>query len=272
MPAFLCTTCGLQYPNTEEPPPFCVLCRDGRRFVNPLGQSWSHAGVLRRTHFNAFRRHTMGLMGVGTVPGFGIGHRALLIRTQQGNILWDCTSFLDDATTTIITALGGIAAIAVSQPLAYGAMVEWSHAFGSPPVYLHAADRKFVARQDPVLAFWDDEAVEIVPGVTLLRCGGHFLGATMLHWGQGWGGRGALLTGGTVRIAPDGHVGFMRSFPNLIPLDALSVQHIQSVLEAWPFEVVHGGWWDQIVPADGKQIVAASVDRHLNALAKPPEN
>ena len=39
MPAFICTTCGCQYPNTEAPPGFCLICRDDRQYVNPAGQA-----------------------------------------------------------------------------------------------------------------------------------------------------------------------------------------------------------------------------------------
>ena len=271
MPAFLCTTCGIQYPNSDEPPPFCVICRDERRFVNPIGQTWTTLVAMRQTHFNAFRRHMLGLMGIGTVPTFGSGNRALLIRTPHGNVLWDCPSFVDDASVTIVSALGGVAAIAVSHPLAYGAMIEWSHAFGSPPIYLHAGDRKFVTRLDSVLTFWDGEAAEILPGVTQIRCGGQFFGATALHWAQGAGGRGALLTGGSVRVTPDGQIGFARSFPNLIPLDPASVQSLHDALEPWEFDVIHGGWWDQSIPSDAKRVLAASVQRYAIAATQPPE-
>ena len=28
MPAFICTTCGTQYPESEAPPAHCTICRD----------------------------------------------------------------------------------------------------------------------------------------------------------------------------------------------------------------------------------------------------
>ena len=61
---------------------------------------------MRKTHFNAFRRLEPGLMGIGTFPAFAIGQRALMLRTPSGNILWDCVSFLDDTTVTIVTTPG----------------------------------------------------------------------------------------------------------------------------------------------------------------------
>ena len=270
MPAYICTTCGIQYANAEHPPGACVICRDDRQFVNPMGQAWTTLSDMRRTYCNAFRRHEPGLMGIATTPHFAIGQRALLLRTAQGNILWDCISFLDEATIAIIGALGGISAIAVSHPHFYASMIEWSHAFNTAPVYLHAADRKFVTRLDSCITFWEDDELEIIPGVNLIRCGGHFAGSTMLHWAQGAGGRGALLTGDTLSVGPDQHVSFMRSYPNLIPLDAGTVYHIADTLQTWQFDTIYGSSWDRIIATDAQAVVSRSVRRYVEALANPP--
>jgi hypothetical protein len=56
---------------------------------------------------------------------------------------------LDEATVKAVKDLGGLAAIAVSHPHYYTTMVEWSHAFGKVPIYLHDADAKWVMRPDP---------------------------------------------------------------------------------------------------------------------------
>ena len=97
---------------------------------------------------NTFIQQEENLLGIGTVPTFAIGQRALLVRTPNGNVLWDCISLLDDATVTTIKAMGGLAAIAISHPHFYTTMVEWSRAFDAP-VHLHAADRQWVMRGDP---------------------------------------------------------------------------------------------------------------------------
>jgi hypothetical protein len=47
-------------------------------------------------------------------------------------VLWDCISYLDDATVDLIQTLGGIQAIAISHPHFYDSMVEWSRAFDAP--------------------------------------------------------------------------------------------------------------------------------------------
>ena len=60
----------------------------------------------------------------------------------------------------------------------------------------------------------------------------------MLHWADAADGKGALLTGDIVHVGPDRNVSFMRSYPNLIPLDAGSVQRIADALDPWPFDSI----------------------------------
>ena len=59
----------------------------------------------------------------------------------------------------------------------------------------------------------------------LLRTGGHFAGATILHWRKGADGRGALFTGDIAMVAMDRRsVSFMYCYPNYIPLNAAAVR------------------------------------------------
>lgn len=266
MPTFICTTCGCQYPDTPAPPEGCLICQDSRQYVNPSGQAWTTLPAMRKTYFNAFRRLEPGLMGIGTFPAFAIGQRALLLRSGVGNILWDCISFIDDATIAVLMGLGGLAGIACSHPHFLASCVEWSHAFDNVPVYLHALDRSFVTRPDPVLNYWDAETLDLAEGVTLIRTGGHFPGSAVLHWSHGAEGKGALLTGDTLQVRPDKGLTFMHSYPNLIPLDARTVRRIAEILAPWPYETIYGGWWERVIPAGAKQVMARSVEQYINAV------
>ena len=90
------------------------------------------------------------------------------------------------------------------------------------------------------------DAVDLGDGLTLIRCGGHFAGGTVLHVGD------ALLAGDIVQVIPDREwVGFMYSYPNLIPLPESSVRAIAAALEPYAFETIYGAWWDRIVRRDG---------------------
>lgn len=266
MPAYICRTCGTQFSPSEGEPERCPICEDERQFVPPSGQTWITHEALARSHCNCFRQHEPGLIGVGTVPTFAIGQRALVLRSERGNILWDCISLLDEATRAIVQALGGLVAIAISHPHYYAAMVEWAHAFDAP-IHLHLADSRWIMRPDPAIKLWDGDLLVLAPGITLIRCGGHFAGGTVLHWAQGGNGRGALLSGDVVQVIPDrGFVSFMRSYPNLIPLSASAVERIGALLEPYSFDVIHGAWFDRIIPRDGKAIVQRSIARYVAAV------
>jgi hypothetical protein len=266
MPAFICVTCGVQYAPSDAPPASCPVCADERQFLPPGGQQWTTPERMRGSHFNAWRRHEHDLFGIGTTPGFGIGQRALLVRTPAGNVLWDCISLLDDATEALVRALGGVAAIAISHPHYYGNMVDWAHAFDAP-VWLHEADRQWVMRPDPAIRFWSG-ARQALPGeLTLIHAPGHFDGGAMLHWPGGAEGRGALLSGDIIQVAADRRsAGFMRSYPNWIPLGPSAVRRIADAVAPFAYERVYGAWWDRAILADGRAAVERSVARALRWL------
>jgi hypothetical protein len=263
MPNFICTTCGTQYAETQEPPAACDICQDERQYVKATGQNWTTLDRLRLTNRNSLKFEEPGLLGVGVEPHFGIGQRALLVRTPKGNVLWDCVSLLDEALVEALRALGGIAAIAVSHPHYYTTMVEWAGVFGAP-VYLHAADRRWVMRPDPAITFWDGETRPLGDGLTLIRCGGHFDGGTVLHWAGGAGGKGALLSGDIIQVVADRkHVSFMYSYPNYIPLPAPAIERIMWAVEPFAYERVYGAFWDMVIERDGKAAVKRSAERYL---------
>ena len=189
MPNFICTTCGTQHAEGDEPPAACPVCRDDRQYVKVTGQQWTTPERLRLTNRNSIRFEEPGLTGIGVEPQFAIGQRALLVRTPGGNVLWDCVPLLDPALVEMVEGLGGMTAIAISHPHYYASMADWSRAFGGVPILLHAADRRWVMRPDPAIAFWDGETKSLGDGLTLVRCGGHFEGGTVLHWRAGAGAR-----------------------------------------------------------------------------------
>ena len=268
MDAFICTACGTQYAPSEKPPAQCAICEEERQYVPPGGQTWTTLKSLAARSFNSYRQYEPSVIGIGTQPTFAIGQRALLIRTPNGNILWDCIAMLDDATVTIVKALGGIMAIGISHPHFYTTMVEWSRAFGSVPIHLHAADRDWVMRPDPAIQFWDGDTLALLPGVTMIRGGGHFPGGSMLHWAQGAGGHGVLCSSDIATVATDRkYLTFMWSYPNFIPLSARQVEGIAASLAPFRFDTIYGHYFDRVIPTGAEGILKTSVARYLAAIA-----
>jgi glyoxylase-like metal-dependent hydrolase (beta-lactamase superfamily II) len=269
MATYICTTCGTQYALSDAPPSACLICTEERQFVPASGQSWTTLEKLRSTHSNKFRRLEVGLMTIETTPPFGIGQRAILARTPAGNVLWDCIALIDDATIDVLEGLGGVKAIAISHPHYYTTMIEWSRALGGVPIYLHTADREWVMRADPAVQFWDGDTKQIGPGLTLVRLGGHFAGGTVLHWADWSEGRGVVLSGDVLQVVPSGHVSFMWSYPNLIPLSAANVRRMAEILEPFAFDAVYGAFSGRgQIDTNGKQVVASSVARYIARISE----
>lgn len=268
----ICVTCGTQFAAREAPPDSCPICEDERQFVGWAGQQWTTLAALCAQHRLALKDEGDGLLGIGTEPRFAIGQRALLVPAnvpgaRGRNVLWDCISLIDDAAVRVIEAAGGLAAIAISHPHYYSSMVEWSQAFGGVPIYLHADERQWVMRPDPAIVFWEGETLELDEGLTLIRLGGHFASAQVLHWAAGAEGRGVLLAGDILQVVQDRRfVSFMYSYPNYIPLPAATVRRMVAKLEPYPFERVYGAWFGAVVEADGKAAVRRSAERYLRAL------
>jgi len=259
---WICRTCAVEHPESEHPPARCAICSDERQYVRPDGQRWTTLAELHQAgHHGRLLDVEPGITGVQVEPVVGIGQRALLVRTSGGNLLWDPVGYLDDDLVEQVQKLGGIAAVAASHPHMYGVQVEWSHRFGDVPVRVAAADRGWVQREDPVIQDFDD-AVEVLPGVRLVRIGGHFAGSAVARL-TGADGRGVLLTGDTVSGTPDEHwVSFLRSYPNKIPLSAAVVRTVADRVLALDFDRLYDNFGGRVA-ADAAGWVERSAERYV---------
>lgn len=265
-PGPICTACGTEFP-AGPPPADCLICEDERQFVPPGGQAWTTLDALRRKRRVEWTELGPGLYQLSVSPHFAIGERALLIETPHGNILWDCIALLDEPTEARIRGMGGLAAIAISHPHYYTTNRLWSQAFDAP-VWLHADDAEWVMRTHDRLRHWQGETQPLAPGLTLIRCGGHFAGGTVLHQADG---AGTLFSGDILQVTPDRNVSVMRSFPNLIPVDAPTLRRVAAAVEPFAFDAIHGGFPDRSVPSGAKAAIARSVARYLTAIGASPD-
>jgi glyoxylase-like metal-dependent hydrolase (beta-lactamase superfamily II) len=264
MEAYVCRTCGVQHAPSARPPSRCAICEDERQYLPADGQQWATLADLRADgHTIEVRELESGLTGIGADPRVGIGQRALLIQTTDGNVLWDCLGLIDAAGIAAVRARGGLHGIAMSHPHFYGVCVEWSQAFDGAPIYVPEADRQWVMRPDPAITYWR-EAVQPLPGLTLVQCGGHFAGSAVLHWPAGANGAGAIMTGDTIAVAADRrYVSFMRSYPNDIPLSRTHVRRIAAAVRPYRYDRIYGGWWDRVIDRDAAAALDRSVERYV---------
>jgi hypothetical protein len=267
MPIFTCVQCGAQFPESELSPRWCPICEDERQFVNWQGQKWLSREELATTHRLVWR-DDLGVPGIGMEPSFAIGQRALLLRETDGCVMWDCVPLATDEAVQYVRSLGGLKAIAVSHPHFYGAVADWSDAFGGVPVYLHGDDRQWITRPHAAIMPWSGEGCQLSDDILLMRTGGHFAGATVLHWRKGAEGQGALFVGDIAMVAADRRsLSFMYSYPNYIPLNAGAVERIADAVRPLAFDRIYGAWWNRNISTGAKAAFEASVQRYLAAIA-----
>ena len=262
MSVTVCGTCAVEQPKDPTPPAICPVCGDERQYVRPSGQRWLTLEQLAAAgHSGHVAEVEPGLQGITITPSVGIGQRALLVQTPAGNLLWDSTGYVDDELAAAVAEVGGVAAVAASHPHMFGVQVEWSRRFGGVPVYVQAADREWLQRDDRVVQLWEEKA-EVLPGVVLHRIGGHFPGSAVAHF-TGADGRGVLLTGDTVAGTPDEHwVSFMRSFPNKVPLSAAVVAKVADRVLALDFDRLYDNFGGRVLE-DAAGWVRRSADRYI---------
>lgn len=266
--AFICVTCGAQFPPSGEPPPHCPICEDSRQFVGLDGQQWTTLEDLGHNHHNVIQQEEPSLYSIHTEPHFAIGERAFLLQTPRGNVLWDCLALLDRPTIDAVRNLGGIAAIAISHPHYYTSVVEWSLAFGNAPIHLHAADRQWVMRPHSNIQHWSGDSRNLLDDLVLVHTPGHFDGFQVLYWPRGADRKGVLLSGDQPQVCLDTRwVSFMYSYPNYIPLGAKAIEQIVTRLDPYQFDRIYGAFPKRTVAAAAKQALQRSAQRFIAAMA-----
>ncbi|MGW6036137.1 hydrolase [Gordonia terrae] len=261
MRPWMCVFCANEFPPGETPPAMCPICDDDRQWLPESGPGFM---PLDETADNALTTDEVesGLTALTVRPSVGIGQRGFVIATSDGNILWEPPGFIGPALVEWLERHGGLAAVAASHPHLVGASVSLSHRFGRVPVYYNDFDRRWVTRPDPVIELWTDTA-DLPGGVRLVRCGGHFPGSAVLHLPDAANGRGAILTGDTVKgVMQPGMVTFMRSYPNMIPLSPRLVRQIVDRIGELRFDRLYDAF-GVVIDHDARGVVETSARRYI---------
>ena len=113
--------------------------------------------------------------------------------------------------------------------------------------------------------------MELLPETTIVRCGGHFAGSSVLQVAGCNSGLGALFVGDTMQVVPDRRVSFMRSYPNLIPLNAGRVDRIVSAVAPLRFDAIFGAFDGRTIRSGAKEAVEHSGRRYIEAISPQVE-
>ncbi|KAH8702056.1 putative metallo-beta-lactamase domain protein [Talaromyces proteolyticus] len=281
----ICVTCGVQYTETlESERKTCPVCDDPRQYVGPAGQCWTTLRCMRESgkYKNTFTPviqnapansggNTIScrqLISIQTTPQVAIGQRALLCISPNGNILWDCITYLDDETVATIKSYGTLHAIVISHPHYFSTCLHWAEAFGCP-VYISAEDEEWIMRRSDdtsKMVIWSGHRKAFSPSSSssttgdssgedkqseflCVKTGGHFPGSSVFYWPA----MRKLLIADSIYVVPSGvyHIdrplgtasfSFMWSYPNLIPLPPDEILKIWDAIKDLEFDDTHSAF------------------------------
>ena len=225
MTIHLCATCAVETEAAHTPDRICPICGDERQYLPKGGQRWTSVEALVADgHALEWFEVEPDLVGLISKPGVGIGQQTMIVRTEEGTLLWDPPGLITDEAIDHVRRLGPVVAIAASHPHMYGVQLAWAEVLNAP-VLVNAKDAEWLQRRGDAIELWSGER-RVTSTITLYELGGHFPGSGVALWSAGAAGRGVLLAGDTIFANPDGTASFMRSYPNRIPLSAAVVQRL----------------------------------------------
>lgn len=256
----LCATCAVETDGPCSTDRLCPICADERQYLPPGGQRWTTVEQLVKTgHVLEWFEVEPDLVGLVSKPGVGIGQQSMVVRTDEGNLLWDPPGLITNEAVDHVRRLGRTVAIAASHPHMFGVQLAWAEVLDAP-VLVNAKDADWVQRASDAIELWSGER-RITSTVSLHELGGHFPGSGVALWTAGAAGRGVLLAGDTIFANPDGTASFMRSYPNRIPLSAAVVQRLADATDRLAFDRLYNNFGAGI-RENARAMVRFSADRH----------
>ena len=256
----LCATCGVETDDARSVEQVCPICADERQYLPKGGQRWTTVAELHQQgHVLEWFEVEPDLIGLVAAPKVGIGQQSMIIRTDEGNLLWDPPGMITNEAIDHVRRLGRTLAIAASHPHMFGVQLAWAEALDAT-VLVNAKDAEWLQKQGGAIELWSVERT-ITSTITLLELGGHFPGSSVALWSAGAGGQGVLLAGDTIFANPDGTASFMRSYPNRIPLSGAVVQRLAAATDQLEFDRLYNNFGG-IIEHDARAMVRFSADRH----------
>lgn len=257
----VCSTCGTYFPAATAPG-LCTICNEDRQYIPETGQNWTSPEDLHQNHSISINQLKANLCELEITPQFAISQRALLVLSENGNILWDCIPMLDKPTIDFIKSKGGLKAIAFSHPHYYSNMNKWAEVFNCP-VYIHANDAPYIVQKGGQINLWSGDELALWDDIKIVLIGGHFEGSSILHV-PFLSKEGAILCGDTLFLSPNKkHFSVMRSYPNKIPLPLREIRRIKTRIDAIPMDTFYGYVKAQNLDVDVKKVFSESMERYL---------
>jgi len=264
MKLIICETCGTQYREEVQLTGICPICSDDRQYIGDNGQQWTNMDELKKGHKVKISQVNERLYTVKVEPAFALGHRAFLVLSPTGNVLWDCIPLLDQATIDFINSKGGLKAIVFSHPHYYSTMNEWAAAFNCP-IYIHQNDREFIFYRTEAVKLWEGDLHPLWDDISIVHTGGHFPGSSLLRIAS-LSPQGAILAGDSFYLSKSKrHIAIMHSYPNQILLTKNEFAETYRKSAGLIFDTLYGAFDGQNLEGAAHDVFAASMQRYMTS-------
>jgi hypothetical protein len=254
LPAFACTNCGHWQRWPAPGPQVCPVCADvrnalpehGFEFVTPKQADELVTGFWRPSA-------VAGITEFGTEPRFGLDSRGWVVESDAGLVGFECAPWYTAEMLAELRRRGGLEVLAASHVHGYGAL--WQLQLELEPRVVCVGVRDLEWTKAFRVTWPADDVLELAPGLTLHRTGGHFPGHSVLHDSR----RGVLFCGDSLKVdlAADGSPAGLsahKAFHAQIPLSHAELREYLAVVAeldfgtvATPFELVPGVTTDHVV-------------------------
>ncbi|MDH6229102.1 MBL fold metallo-hydrolase [Streptomyces sp. MJP52] len=232
---YACAHCG-HWQRWFTVPPACPVCCDVRNALPEDGWDIPDEKTVGALLDARWHRPAPGVTGFRTLPSFGLGPTGWLIEAEGGNVAWEAAPYYPPDALAEIERLGGVTRLGASHVHGYGALWQLQERFDPPVVAVGVQDLTWTKA---FRVTWPvDERLELAPGLTVHRTGGHFPGHCVLHDER----RKILFCGDALKVDLDGTVpralSCHKAYHARVPLSHDEVRHYRSVIGALDFEAV----------------------------------
>ncbi len=260
---YACANCGY-WQRYFAAPPDCPVCTDTRNDLPADG--WRFLGVddVQATLRGHWRSVRPDMVAFSTSPPLGLNGVGWLLLHPNGNVAFEAAPFYTDDMLAEIRRLGGIRFLAASHVHGYGALWQLQDAFQPEVVAIQKEDLRLTKAFRVTWPY--DDALELLPELTLHHVGGHYEGQAILHDAQ----RQILFCGDAFKIDQDeaGNslaVSSHKAFHKNIPLTPAELRRYRAVIERIDFETVCTPF--EYAPDISRDITLAVLD---DQLSRPP--
>jgi hypothetical protein len=198
LPAYACTNCGHWQRWPAPGPTVCPVCADVRNALPQDGFAFvTDKEVDDLVTCSWGPSPVEGITEYACTPRFGLDSRGWVIDSDDGPVGFECAPWYSDEAVAELRARGGLRVLAASPVHGYGALWRLQEVLEPPVVCVGVKDLLWTKA---FRVTWPaDDVLELAPGLTLHRTGGHFDGHSVLHDR----GRGVLFCGDSLKVDLD---------------------------------------------------------------------